>query len=122
MDGAGETGIGAFIQTTTGQRFSHDFIPSKAVAIPGFSTLEKVAHAGDSLLSLLRDGKLTMTETVTSGPEGKLLPPLGGCAFSLDCRCLRRASPRGRSYRHGSGRAEGMRRAPRIGRGDLRSG
>ena len=33
----------------------------------GFAHLEKVAHAGESLLSLLRDGKLTLTEEVTSG-------------------------------------------------------
>jgi two-component system, chemotaxis family, sensor kinase CheA len=33
----------------------------------GFAHLEKVAHAGESLLSLLRDGKLALTEQVTSG-------------------------------------------------------
>ena len=33
----------------------------------GFARLEKVAHAGESPLSLLRDGKLTLTEEVTSG-------------------------------------------------------
>jgi len=33
----------------------------------GFACLEKVAHAGESLLSLLRDGKLALTEEVTSG-------------------------------------------------------
>src|SRR5437660_9386138 len=33
----------------------------------GFSQLEKVAHAGESLLSGLRDGKLALTEEVTSG-------------------------------------------------------
>jgi len=33
----------------------------------GFARLEKVAHAGESLLSLLRDGKLTLTAEVTSG-------------------------------------------------------
>ena len=33
----------------------------------GFSKLEKLAHAGESLLSRLRDGKLTLTEEVTSG-------------------------------------------------------
>src|ERR1700681_4562872 len=33
----------------------------------GFANLEKVAHAGESLLSLLRDGKLALTEDVTSG-------------------------------------------------------
>jgi two-component system chemotaxis sensor kinase CheA len=33
----------------------------------GFYKLEKVAHAGESLLSLLRDGKLTLTQAVTSG-------------------------------------------------------
>jgi two-component system chemotaxis sensor kinase CheA len=33
----------------------------------GFANLEKVAHAGESLLSLLRDGKLALTEGVTSG-------------------------------------------------------
>src|ERR1700758_686202 len=32
----------------------------------GFAHLEKVAHAGESLLSLLRDGKLALTEDVTS--------------------------------------------------------
>ena len=33
----------------------------------GFARLEKLAHAGESLLSRLRDGKLTLTEEVTSG-------------------------------------------------------
>lgn len=33
----------------------------------GFARLEKVAHAGESLLSLLRDGKLALTVKVTSG-------------------------------------------------------
>src|SRR5579864_1512674 len=33
----------------------------------GFAKLEKVAHAGESLLSLLRDGKLALSEEVTSG-------------------------------------------------------
>src|SRR5579864_8075014 len=33
----------------------------------GFACLEKVAHAGESLLSLLRDGKLALSEEVTSG-------------------------------------------------------
>src|ERR1700730_17337877 len=33
----------------------------------GFANLEKVAHAGESLLSLLRDGKLALTEDITSG-------------------------------------------------------
>ncbi len=33
----------------------------------GFANLEKVAHAGESLLSLLRDGKLALSEEVTSG-------------------------------------------------------
>jgi len=33
----------------------------------GFSKLEKVAHAGESLLSLLRDGKLSLTPEITSG-------------------------------------------------------
>src|SRR5205807_10407859 len=33
----------------------------------GFARLEKVAHAGESLLSLLRDGRLALTEEVTSG-------------------------------------------------------
>ncbi len=33
----------------------------------GFARLEKVAHAGESLLSLLRDGKLALSEQVTSG-------------------------------------------------------
>ena len=33
----------------------------------GFGRLEKVAHAGESLLSRLRDGKLTLSESVTSG-------------------------------------------------------
>jgi two-component system chemotaxis sensor kinase CheA len=33
----------------------------------GFARLEKVAHAGESLLSLLRDGKLALTAEVTSG-------------------------------------------------------
>src|SRR6201993_4863189 len=33
----------------------------------GFSKLEKVAHAGESLLSLLREGNLLLSEAVTSG-------------------------------------------------------
>src|SRR5579864_3398030 len=33
----------------------------------GFAKLEKVAHAGESLLSLLRDGKLALSEELTSG-------------------------------------------------------
>jgi two-component system chemotaxis sensor kinase CheA len=33
----------------------------------GFAQLEKVAHSGESLLSLLRDGKLTLTSEITSG-------------------------------------------------------
>jgi two-component system, chemotaxis family, sensor kinase CheA len=33
----------------------------------GFSKLEKVAHAGESLLSLLRDGKLSLSPQFTSG-------------------------------------------------------
>ena len=33
----------------------------------GFSKLEKVAHAGESLLSLLRDGKLSLSPEFTSG-------------------------------------------------------
>src|SRR5882672_7868124 len=33
----------------------------------GFAQLEKVAHAGESLLSRLRDGKVTLTEKMTSG-------------------------------------------------------
>src|SRR5437588_9535194 len=33
----------------------------------GFAHLEKVAHAGESLLSLLRDGKLGLNAEVTSG-------------------------------------------------------
>ena len=33
----------------------------------GFSKLEKVAHAGESLLSLLRDGKIALTAELTSG-------------------------------------------------------
>ncbi len=33
----------------------------------GFGRLEKVAHAGESLLSRLRDGKLALNEAVTSG-------------------------------------------------------
>jgi two-component system chemotaxis sensor kinase CheA len=33
----------------------------------GFARLEKVAHAGESLLSLLRDAKVALTEEVTSG-------------------------------------------------------
>ncbi len=33
----------------------------------GFSKLEKVAHAGESLLSLLREGKLSLTPEFTSG-------------------------------------------------------
>jgi two-component system chemotaxis sensor kinase CheA len=33
----------------------------------GFSKLEKVAHGGESLLSLLRDGKLSLTAEITSG-------------------------------------------------------
>jgi two-component system chemotaxis sensor kinase CheA len=36
----------------------------------GFSRLEKVAHAGESLLSLLRDSKLALSESVTSGLLG----------------------------------------------------
>src|SRR5260370_7265289 len=33
----------------------------------GFVKLEKVAHAGESLLSLLRDGKISLTAELTSG-------------------------------------------------------
>src|SRR6266849_8016459 len=33
----------------------------------GFGKLEKVAHAGESLLSHLRDGKIPLTEGLTSG-------------------------------------------------------
>src|SRR6478609_7988560 len=33
----------------------------------GFSKLEKVAHVGESLLSRLRDGKLSLTAELTSG-------------------------------------------------------
>jgi two-component system chemotaxis sensor kinase CheA len=33
----------------------------------GFSKLEKVAHAGESLLSRLRDGKISLTAELTSG-------------------------------------------------------
>src|ERR1700730_9302482 len=33
----------------------------------GFGKLEKVAHAGESLLSLLRDGKISLTAGLTSG-------------------------------------------------------
>ncbi len=33
----------------------------------GFKRLEKLAHAGENLLSKLRDGKLTLTEEITSG-------------------------------------------------------
>lgn len=33
----------------------------------GFKRLEKLAHAGESLLSKLRDGQLTLTEEITSG-------------------------------------------------------
>src|SRR6202521_2642515 len=33
----------------------------------GFSKLEKVAHVGESLLSRLRDGKLSLTREFTSG-------------------------------------------------------
>jgi two-component system, chemotaxis family, sensor kinase CheA len=33
----------------------------------GFANLEKVSHAGESLLSLLREGKLSLTAEVTSG-------------------------------------------------------
>jgi two-component system chemotaxis sensor kinase CheA len=33
----------------------------------GFSKLEKVAHVGESLLSLLRDGKIALTAELTSG-------------------------------------------------------
>ena len=33
----------------------------------GFSKLEKVAHAGESLLSLLRDGKVSLVPELTSG-------------------------------------------------------
>src|SRR5438270_2775230 len=32
----------------------------------GFAKLEKLAHAGESLLSLLRDGKLQLNEAITS--------------------------------------------------------
>jgi len=33
----------------------------------GFARLEKLAHAGESLLSRLRDGKLTLNDAITSG-------------------------------------------------------
>ncbi len=33
----------------------------------GFSRLEKLTHAGENLLSMLRDGKLTLTADITSG-------------------------------------------------------
>ena len=33
----------------------------------GFARLEKLAHAGESLLSRLRDGKLTLNDEITSG-------------------------------------------------------
>ena len=33
----------------------------------GFARLEKLAHAGESLLSRLRDGQLTLTADITSG-------------------------------------------------------
>src|SRR5438067_5437881 len=33
----------------------------------GFARLEKLAHAGESLLSRLRDGKLTLNAEITSG-------------------------------------------------------
>ena len=33
----------------------------------GFSRLEKLAHAGESLLSRLRDGQLTLNPEITSG-------------------------------------------------------
>src|SRR5579872_2326541 len=33
----------------------------------GFSRLEKLAHAGENLLSKLRDGKLILTADITSG-------------------------------------------------------
>ncbi|MGA7907221.1 MAG: Hpt domain-containing protein, partial [Candidatus Sulfotelmatobacter sp.] len=33
----------------------------------GFARLEKVAHAGESLLSRLRDGKLTLSQDITTG-------------------------------------------------------
>ncbi len=33
----------------------------------GFARLEKLAHAGENLLSWLRDGKLTLNEEITSG-------------------------------------------------------
>ena len=33
----------------------------------GFARLEKLAHAGENLLSRLRDGKLVLTEEITSG-------------------------------------------------------
>ena len=33
----------------------------------GFARLEKLAHAGESLLSRLRDGKLALNEEITSG-------------------------------------------------------
>src|SRR6266436_5832444 len=33
----------------------------------GFANLEKVAHAGESLLSRLRDGKLSLVPELTSG-------------------------------------------------------
>src|SRR5213075_1365714 len=33
----------------------------------GFARLEKLAHAGESLLSRLRDGKITLNAEITSG-------------------------------------------------------
>ncbi len=33
----------------------------------GFSNLERIAHAGESLLSRLRDGKLSLTQEFTTG-------------------------------------------------------
>ena len=33
----------------------------------GFSRLEGLAHAGESLLSVLRDGELVLTPEITSG-------------------------------------------------------
>src|SRR5882762_6890657 len=36
----------------------------------GFARLEKVAHAGENLLSRLRDGKLSLTSQITSSLLG----------------------------------------------------
>jgi two-component system, chemotaxis family, sensor kinase CheA len=55
----------------------------------GFSRLEKVAHAGESLLSRLRDGKLSLNAEVTSG--------LLGMVSAKPLPTLSRATPPSRS-------------------------